>query len=217
MNENLKKIHEYLIGRGNKEEDVLEFDKYSVYLSMEIMEYAHRNQTRENGEEYANHPSRVMQSYRDMVGITPHDPFCIDSDLLFDNGIPYEGVQEVALLHDVIEDTEFTIEDVRQIFIDCDLGSFFDMYIKIPLEFITHDKSMPYDDYIDICLKNRTSALVKMLDLQDNLHVIDLIKFDEKNFKRSANYLGYIYLINSCYHFIENAEKYHQKFKENNI
>ncbi len=56
----LKEIHNYLISLGKSEEELKELDKYSVYLSMEIMEYAHRGQTRDNGEDYANHPSRCM-------------------------------------------------------------------------------------------------------------------------------------------------------------
>src|SRR5574344_956739 len=97
----LNEIHEYLISKGAKEEDLKKMDGCSVYLSMEIMEYAHRNQKRENGEEYANHPSRCMQEYRELVGIVPDDPFCIDKDLMYEFEIPYDGVQEVCLLHDV--------------------------------------------------------------------------------------------------------------------
>ena len=63
MNEKLKKIHEYLIGKGAKEEDLLKSDTSSVYLAMEIAEYAHRNQIRENGEDYVSHPYRVLEGY----------------------------------------------------------------------------------------------------------------------------------------------------------
>ena len=64
MNENLKKIHKYLMERGVEEKQLLESDTSSVYLAMEIMEYAHRNQKRENGEDYANHPARCLETYR---------------------------------------------------------------------------------------------------------------------------------------------------------
>ena len=80
MNKKLMKIHEYLIDKGADEETLLEWDSSSVYLSMEIMEYAHRNQKRENGEDYAEHPSRVLENYRKLVGIKPNDYFCIDKN-----------------------------------------------------------------------------------------------------------------------------------------
>ena len=208
MNKNLNKIHEYLLTKGVSEEELKQFDTSSVYLAMEIMEYAHRNQKRENGEEYANHPSRVLNYYRNLVGITENDPFCIDEDLMHKYHIPFDGVQEVCLLHDVVEDTEFSIEDVRDIYVECGFENYFDMYIKNALECITHDKSMDYDKYIVICLTNPISAIVKMMDLQDNLTIIDLIELNEDNYQRSQRYLRYIYTINSYYHFIENNQSY---------
>ena len=210
MNENLKKIHEYLIEMGLEEKELLYMDQHSVKLAMEICEYAHRNQKRENGEDYANHPARILQSYRDLVGIIEGDPFCIDVDLLYHYNVPFDGVQEVCLLHDVIEDTEFTLEDVRNIYVDCGFESFFDMYINSALQYITHDKSMEYEPYIEICLKNPISALVKMLDLQDNLRIIDLVELNHKNYDRSMRYVTYLYWIDSKYHFLENIQKYRE-------
>ena len=212
MNENLKKIHEYLIETGSEEKDLLYMDKHSVQLAMEICEYAHRNQKRENGEDYANHPARILQSYRDLVGIIPGDPFCIDVDMMYRNNIPFDGVQEVCLLHDVVEDTEFTLEDVRNIYVDCGFERYFDMYINNALKYITHDKSMDYESYIKICLKNPISALVKLLDLQDNLRIIDLVELNPENYDRNMRYLTYLYWINGEYHFIENIQKYKEDF-----
>lgn len=208
----LNEIHEYLISKGAKEEDLKKMDGCSVYLSMEIMEYAHRNQKRENGEEYANHPSRCMQEYRELVGIVPDDPFCIDKDLMYEFEIPYDGVQEVCLLHDVIEDSDFTIEEVEGIFDECSLENYFNLYIKQPLVNVTHIKSMDYLSYIKICMEHSVSAIVKMMDLQDNLHVLSLVEFNEKNYERASRYLQYLYLINVKYRFIENAKRYKCSF-----
>ena len=60
MNENLKKIQDYLIETGVKKEKVEFWSTSSVCLASEIMEYAHRNQKRENGEDYAEHPTRCL-------------------------------------------------------------------------------------------------------------------------------------------------------------
>ena len=213
MNETLRKIHDYLISIGAEEKNLLQMDTQSVYLAMEIMEYAHRNQTRENGEEYAEHPSRCLKRYRKMVGIVPDEYFCIDKDLMAEHGIPFEGVQELCLLHDVVEDSELSFEDVQSIFYDCGFATYFNLYLSDSLKRITHNKSVDYDDYIAICLQNPISAFVKMLDLQDNLQVLDLVELNEYTFNRSIGYLRYIYTINHVYHFVENIQAYLKDFR----
>lgn len=210
----LKEIHNYLISLGKSEEELKELDQYSVYLSMEIMEYAHRNQTRDNGEDYANHPSRCMQSYRELVGIVPDDYYCIDKDLMYEYGIPYDGVQEVCLLHDVTINSDLTIDDIEEIFNECDLGLYFKLYIKKALNNISHNNE-DYLSYMMLCMNNPISAICKMMDLQDNICVTSLTNFDDKDYKRLQEYLMYMFIINQRYHFIENTKKYKEEFKKN--
>lgn len=186
----------------------------SVYLAMEIMEYAHRNQKRENGEDYASHPARCLTTYRELIGIGPNGDRVMDKDLLYHNGVPFDGVQEVCLLHDVVEDTELTLNDVRDIYVECGFEKYFDMYIKDALKRITHDKAVDYGEYIKICLKNPISALVKMIDMEDNLRILDLIKYDEGRYHRAQRYLYWTFVINETYHFVENVENYKKQFKE---
>ena len=214
MNKNLKKIRDYLIERGVDEKSVNSGMTSSVYLAMEIMEYAHRNQKRENGEDYANHPARCLTTYRELIGIGPDGDRVMDKDLLYHNNVPFDGVQEVCLLHDVVEDTELTLNDVRDIYVDCGFEKYFDMYIKDALERITHDKAIDYGEYIKICLKNPISALVKMIDMEDNLRILDLIKYDEERYHRAQGYLFWTFVINEAYHFVENIENYKKQFKE---
>ncbi len=214
MNKNLEKIRDYLIERGIDEKSVNSGMTSSVYLAMEIMEYAHRNQKRENGEDYANHPARCLTTYRELIGIGPDGDRVMDKDLLYHNNVPFDGVQEVCLLHDVVEDTELTLNDVRDIYVECGFEKYFDMYIKDALERITHDKSVDYGEYIKICLKNPISALVKMIDMEDNLRILDLIKYDEERYHRAQGYLFWTFIINDAYHFVENIENYKNQFKE---
>ncbi len=129
-----------------------------------------------------------------------------------EHGIPYTGVQEVRLLHDVIEDTEFTMDDVEGIYSECGFKDFFEMYVKDALIRITHDKSQDYETYIDICLGNPISAIAKMMDLQDNLRVIDLVSLDDEKLKRSFGYLKWIAVINVVFHFLEGVESYKKEF-----
>ena len=214
MNKNLEKIRDYLIERGVEEKSVNSGMASSVYLAMEIMEYAHRNQKRENGEDYANHPARCLTTYRELIGIGPDGDRVMDKDLLYHNNVPFDGVQEVCLLHDVVEDTELTLNDVRDIYVECGFEKYFDMYIKDALERITHDKTVDYGEYIKICLKNPISALVKMIDMEDNLRILDLIKYDEERYHRAQGYLFWTFVINEAYHFVENIENYKKQFRE---
>ncbi len=214
MNENLKKIREYWLGLGFKEEELNAYESSSVYLANMIMEYAHRGQKRENGEDYANHPSRVLMNYRHLIGIGSDGKGLVDVDLLYRHNIPFDGVQEVCLLHDVVEDTKFTIKDVRDIYVECGFKDYFDMYIRNALEYITHDKDADYEDYIEICLNNPISAMVKLMDMQDNLRVIDLVKYNKDRYLRAKRYLGYTYKLNKAYHFLENVERYRKELKE---
>ena len=216
MNENLKKIQDYLIKTGVSKERVEGGATSSVYLAMEIMEYAHRDQKRENGEDYAEHPARCLTSYRNLIGIGPNGDRVMDKDIMYRNNVPFDGVQEVCLLHDVVEDTEFTIKDVRDIYVECGFESFFDMYIKDALERITHDKSVDYGEYIKVVLQNPISAMVKMMDLQDNLYVLDLVDFTEEKYHRAQGYLFWMFIINEAYHFLENTQKYKKDLEEDN-
>ena len=214
VNKNLEKIRDYLIEKGVDEKSVNSGMTSSVYLAMEIMEYAHRNQKRENGEDYANHPARCLKTYRELIGIGSNGDRVMDKDLLYRNSVPFDGVQEVCLLHDVVEDTELTLNDVRDIYVECGFEKYFDMYIKDALERITHDKTVDYGEYIKICLKNPISALVKMIDMEDNLRILDLIKYDEERYHRAQGYLFWTFIINDAYHFVENIENYKKQFKE---
>ena len=108
------------------------------------------------------------------------------------------------------------MDDVREIYVDCGFEQYFDMYIKDALERITHDKEVDYGDYIKICLGNPISAIVKMMDLQDNLNILGLIDFTEEKYHRAHGYLFWIFIINDAYHFLENVQSYKKALKEEN-
>ena len=98
---------------------------------------AHNHQVDKAGQPYILHPIRVM------LAVKPGD------------------AQIVALLHDVVEDTNVSFKQ----FID--LG--YPKRIIQAIISITKDKSEDYDDYISRCSQNKLAASVKMADLIDNL------------------------------------------------
>lgn len=71
-----------------------------------------------------------------------------------------ENLMAIALLHDVVEDTDATIDDIREI-----LGG----NIAIIVGILTRSRSESYDNYITRVMENKTAMLVKLADLEDNL------------------------------------------------
>lgn len=205
----LDKIHNYLKEIGCDEKQVNYFDSSSVYIAMEIALFAHRDQTRTNGEKYFAHPNRVLQMYRNFVGIVENDYFCVNIDLLVGQcDIPYDGVQEVCLLHDVIEDTPITISQIEEIYNLLGLERYFRLYIKQALLLITHNKKEDYLTYISKLLINPIASLVKFMDLSDNLNPSTLNELNELEYDRLKRYVDYVKMINDKWHFLENREKY---------
>lgn len=72
----------------------------------------------------------------------------------------------VALMHDVLEDTDYTIEDIR--------AEGFPEEILDALLCITRDKRMDYADYIEIVKTNDIATRVKLADLEHNSDVTRL-------------------------------------------
>lgn len=71
-------------------------------------------------------------------------------------------VKSVALLHDVVEDTDYTIEDIRNLFGD---------KIAIDVDMLTHYKHEDYFDYFKRILEsgNINVKIVKFADITHNL------------------------------------------------
>lgn len=206
----LDEIHEYLIKLGYSKEDIEYFDSSSVYIAQEIAMYAHRKQRRVNGKPYFTHPYSVMQRYRNFVGIKEDDYFCLDVDLLsYECGVPYNGVQEVCLMHDVLEDGEITIEQISEIYDDFGLKSYFEGYMKEPLKLLTRAENQDYFEYLDNILTSSVASMVKFMDLSDNMNVITLNVLGDKELNRIKKYADCAKKINDKWHYLENVEKYH--------
>lgn len=209
------RINEFLREKQYTEEEILFMDSSSVYIAQQISFYAHRNQRRLNGDYYFKHPYNVMSLYRDFTGIIEGDYFCVDIDLLVGEcNIPYDGVQEVCLLHDVLEDTDVTLEEIENVFDELSLGEHFRRYIKIPLSLLTHDKSEDYVVYISKLIEHPVAALVKFMDMADNMNPSDLNKFGNAELERILKYAYYCKIINDRWLFLENICRYKKMFNE---
>lgn len=74
-----------------------------------------------------------------------------------------EGVraQMTAVLHDVLEDTEVTVEELRAADLPDD--------VIAAVEALTHRAGHAYEEYIELLAEDRLARQVKLADLADNL------------------------------------------------
>ena len=100
---------------------------------------AHSSQKRWGGDPYITHPERVAEKVK-ILGIQ---------------------TEAVAWLHDVVEDTEVTIEDLR--------NEGFPQAVLSAVEALTHRGGESYAEYIKRISNNSIASHVKIADLEDNM------------------------------------------------
>jgi (p)ppGpp synthase/HD superfamily hydrolase len=108
----------------------------TIEKALQIAAQAHEGQKDMEGLPYILHPLRVMQK------------------------VQGEEAMIVAVLHDVIEDTPVTADDLRK--------SGFSDKVVTALLCVTHRKDEPYADYVVRCKGNEIARRVKLADLEDN-------------------------------------------------
>lgn len=208
----LKEVENYIETLDYSLEEIKGIETNPVSLASAIMLYAHQGQKRINGESYYYHPQRVYFSLREFIDAN-EDGTNINEEWLEKYCFPLKGAQEVALLHDVVEDTQLSMVDIELMFNEVGLSEYFSKYIKEPLNLITHSKEEPYNGYINKVLTNKVASIVKFLDLHDNLNYLSLIEFGDQELDRCEKYLKYAKQINDKHHFIENCRCYRDLFK----
>lgn len=96
----------------------------------------------------------------------------------------------VALLHDVVEDTSVTLEE---------LGEIFPEEVIIALRLLTHEKEIDYFDYVRAIKSNSIATAVKLADLRHNSDETRLTGADidkEKMDARREKYLKALRILN---------------------
>lgn len=187
-----------------------EIMKSTLDISKAIAFVAHKSQSRLNKEPYFNHPVNMVNKYAELLQFSNED-FMVDNVVI--HGIPFFGVMEVCYLHDVIEDTDYTFEEIKAVFEKHGYLNEFNEDLATPLVLITHNKSEPYDVYVNECCQNIVSALVKFLDMVDNLNLFTLDKFESEELERIIKYNNCLKIINDKFHFIEKFNNYEMMMK----
>jgi len=124
--------------------------------AMKLAYEAHQGQTDKNGMPYIFHPAHLAEQMTD------------------------ENTTVCALLHDVVEDTPYTLADLQA------MG--FPSEVIDALTLLTHDKSVPYMDYVRKIKTNRIASAVKLADLRHNSDLSRLDTVDDDALKRIKKY-----------------------------
>ena len=133
--------------------------------AMRLCYKAHRNQRDKSGLPYVFHPIHLAEQ------------------------MPDELTTTVALLHDVAEDSPYTIEDMKA------LG--FPPAVTEAVALMTHEKGTPYLDYVARLGQNPIARIVKLADLRHNSDLTRLDQVDERALTRVEKYQKAIELLES--------------------
>jgi (p)ppGpp synthase/HD superfamily hydrolase len=124
--------------------------------ALEISVEAHKGQKEKDGSPYVLHPIRLMLS------------------------LESSDARIAALLHDVVEDTPVTIDELH--------SEGFSETVLTAVGLLTHLDHDDYDDYVDKLSRNPVARQVKLADLTDNMNIKRLPDLGEKDLQRLAKY-----------------------------
>lgn len=124
--------------------------------AFQIASAAHAGQTDKAGAPYINHPVAVAST------------------------VSTEKGKAVALLHDVLEDTSLTAEDLLEAGIPADVVS--------AVVVLTKDPDQDYFSYIEQLASCPLARTVKIADLEHNMDLLRLPEVTEEDKKREEKY-----------------------------
>lgn len=124
---------------------------------------AHKDQKDKSGLPYVFHPFHLAGQMED------------------------EETTVVALLHDVIEDTEYTIEDLQK--------AGFSQNVISAIALMTHDPQVPYMEYVSAIKSNPIARAVKLADLRHNSDMTRLDIITQRDEERAQKYLDAIVIL----------------------
>ena len=129
-----------------------------LYLdrAIELAKQHHEGQTDKAGKPYIEHPLRVM------------------------NQVESEEEKIVAVLHDIVEDTDISLNELR--------NEGFSEEVVSAVECLTKQDGENYDSYIERISFNPLAVKIKLADLEDNRDLTRLPEVTDKDLERIEKY-----------------------------
>lgn len=149
-------------------------DKKLIRLAFDTAVDAHKDQRRKSGEPYIMHPIAVAKIVADEIGLGAHSI-------------------AAALLHDVVEDTNYTINDIEQLFGPV-VAKIVDGLTKISSLKKDKNVSLQAENFRKMLLTLNDDARVIIIKIADRLHNMQTlgVMAEEKRAKIASETL-YIY------------------------
>lgn len=127
--------------------------------AISIAAKAHEGQTDKGGTAYIMHPLKLMMA------------------------MDTEEEQITAILHDVVEDSTITIEDLK--------AEGFSEQVLDAITLLTRKKRASYQKYIEAIAENALATKVKMADLSHNMDITRIPGATIKDFQQRTQYEKY--------------------------
>ena len=127
-----------------------------IETSLQIALNAYKGQKDKAGETYILHPLRIMAKMNSLEE------------------------KATALLHDVIEDSDYTSEDL--------INEGIPSTVVDAVLALTKNDGEDYDQFIDRVLKNKLAAKVKIADIEDNINLLRLGSISDADLQRVTKY-----------------------------
>lgn len=134
-------------------------DKIQISVSQrayEVAKKAHFGQVDKAGVDYIKHPETVASFLKT------------------------DEEKAVAFLHDVIEETALTLQDLRN-------DGFSEKVINA-VDILTKKKEQTYQSYLELVKTNELARVVKLADLRHNSDLTRLSKVTTKDIERNKKY-----------------------------
>jgi (p)ppGpp synthase/HD superfamily hydrolase len=136
-----------------------------IEIAISIALRAHKGQLDKGGNPYILHPLAVMNRV--------------------------ETIEEkiVAVLHDVVEDSDITLEHLKAEGISEEIVE--------AIRLLTRSKEDSYEEFIEKTKMNRISRKVKIADIKENMNLSRITEPTEKDYKRLEKYQRAIEILES--------------------
>lgn len=121
-----------------------------------IAALAHKGQIDKADNPYILHPLRMMMRMKS------------------------ENAMMAAVLHDVVEDTEWTLEQLRE--------QGFSEEVLEAVDCLTHRTGETYEDFINRVQTNPIALQVKIADLEDNMNIQRISQITPRDLERMERY-----------------------------
>ena len=139
-----------------------------IETSLQIALRAYAGKVDKAGREYILHPLRVMAKMRSELEMS------------------------AALLHDVLEDSEITAEEL--------LAEGIPAEVVEAVQHLTKTEEEEYMDFVARAGMNRIAAAVKLADIEDNIDVLRLLSLGEEDLARIQKY-------HAAWHFLKDEAR----------